>query len=99
MGAEEQKQTNDAALLEYRKMRERRVLLENEAESLSQAFEALVEKLRSHPETLEIGETEELSKNYGRLGANRPVFVLLSLINRAKRNDPIFCMNGTIFEK
>jgi len=39
-----QKQAKAAALLEYTKMRERRVLLENETERLAEAFEELAKK-------------------------------------------------------
>ncbi len=50
-------------------MRERRALLENEAERLAQAFEELAKRLKRHHEILETEGTEELRKNYRRLGA------------------------------
>jgi hypothetical protein len=69
MSAEEQKQGKATALLEYTKMRERRMLLKNETEKLAEAFEELAKRLRNHPERLKSGGTGELMENYRRLGA------------------------------
>jgi len=69
MNAEEQKVAKAAAWLEFTEAKERRALLENEAEKLAKHFDALAELIRKRPETITFEGDAEAFRDYKRLSA------------------------------
>jgi hypothetical protein len=69
MNAEEQKTAKATAWLDYAEAKERRALLENEAEKLAKNFESVAKLLRERPETITFDGDAATMKNYNRFGA------------------------------
>lgn len=69
MNVDEQRAAKANALLEYTEAKERRALLENEAEKLAKHFESIAELLRKRPETITFQEDAAQLKDYKRFSA------------------------------